>query len=468
MANTRVVTVGAPDDLGWRKVLIDGRPVGRVWSEKELKKLLSREGVPDGHPLRWIGADSNVWPEDPAWMRRTTGFCVAAGLFLTAWPLWEIGWADSGDALTYGGRIAGATIVIVAVVEAIAGVAAVDFWEIRRWRHSGAVVLVGVLIALFCSISVLLLQIGERFTEYTVMGIALVVWSSAALLELVICRAGKGLRIPRKLAIGVIISTLLAAANLAYSQVYVPYVRTPLIQSGAQFTESNIEKPGAPMYVTVHMYVKNAGEVPVYVLASIFWIHGAPASPPDVQMADNKLIYDGEFVQPAGRVLNPGEEVAQDAVVAIDAPAVRGYEALRAQTEVYVIRKDRMMMTNDYERSKLEGPSLEKRREEGDPPNAKSRYRTEISNSSEILNVTRGPRVITVWKLGGGEWPHIKVDVSPPGEQITFDPNLPYANEEAEERYGLTQVRGATAQTPYKELLEKARSTQRAASPAPN
>lgn len=58
------------------------------------------------------------------------------------------------------------------------------------------------------------------------------------------------------------------------------------------------------------------------------------------------------------------------------------------------------------------------------------------------------------------------MDVSPPGERISFDPNRPYANEKAIERYGLTQVRGTTAETPYKELLEKARSTGKAAGPA--
>ncbi|WP_030766310.1 MULTISPECIES: hypothetical protein [unclassified Streptomyces] len=466
MANTREVSVGAPDDLGLREVLIDGNSVGGVWSDRELKRLLSREGVEDGHPIHWLGGDATVWP-DRAWMRRTTGFFVVVGLVATSYPLFRIGISDSGNALTYGGRIAGLTIILVAVAELVAAAAAVDFWETRRWRYSGVAVLLGVIIALLCGISVLLLQIGERFTAYTVIGIALVVWSSVVLIELFKCRAGKGLRIPKNIAIGVIISTLLAGANLAYAQIYVPYVTTPLIQTGAEFKESTMDKAAAKLYVTVHLHVKNAGQVPVYVLGSTYWIKGEPASstPPD-KKSRSELIYDGEFVKPDGHVLNPGEEVAQDAVIEVKDPDPRKYEAISAQSEVYVIRKDRMKMTGNYERARLTGQTLRNSLKEGDPPHPKYKFRTSISNSSEVLNVTRGPQCVTVWRLGG-KAPLVIVDVSPPDTRIRFDPERPPLDQTAIERYGLSQVRGAMAQTPYRELLEKAGSTEMAETPSP-
>lgn len=457
MTNVPEVCVGAPDDLGLRKVLIAGKPVGRARSPRELRRILDRVGLVPGYETEWFGGDSTVWP-DRAWPRRIVGFVMVVGLAVTAYPLFRIGISDSGDALTYGGRIAGLTVLVVAAVELLAAVAAVDYWRKRRWRYSGVVVLVGVVISLLCSIALLLLQIGERFTGYTLIGTALGVWSSAALIGLVKFKAWKGLRIPRKVAIGVIVSTLLAAANLAYTQVYVPYVTTPLIQSGARFKESNLERGAAQMYVTVHLYVKNAGQVPVYILGSIYWIHGGPASSrSDVKPAGSELVYDGEFVVPVGRVLNPGEEVAQDAVIEIKDPRPGKYEAIRAQTEVYVIRKDRMRMTTDFERSKVGAQRLEQEGEEGAPENALYRYRSGISNSSEILDVTRGRQRVTVWRVAG-ERPHVVVDVSPPGERIAFDRRHPYANEKASERYGLSVVRGTTAQTPYPELLEKARS----------
>ncbi|WKD34039.1 hypothetical protein [Streptomyces xanthophaeus] len=467
MANTPEVAVGAPEDLGLRSVSVDGRRVGKAVSLKELRRILHRAGVPPDHEIHWLGGDSTVWP-DQAWVRRTICLFVVVGLLVTAYPLFRIGVSDSGDALTYGGRIAGLTILAVALVEVLAVLAAIDYWTKRRWRYSGVVVLVGVVISLLCSAALLLLQIGERFNGYTVAGIALGVWSSVALFGLFRCGAWKGLKVPRKIAIGVVISTLLAAANLAYSQIYVPYVKIPLIQSGAEFRESNMEKGSRRVYVTVHLFVKNSGQVPVYVLGSIYWIHGVAASSKfDAKPARADLIYDGDFVTPAGRALDPGEEIAQDAVIEIDGADPHKYEAVRAQTEVYVIRKDRMKMTADYMRSFVEGEGLKKDSQPRDPANAKYRYRTGLSNSSEILNVTRGRQRITVWRVGGKN-PYIIVDVSPPDERIPFDPRNPITNKQkVVDRYGLSQVRGSTAETPYAELLEKASATEKGATPPP-
>ncbi|MGW6844298.1 hypothetical protein [Streptomyces sp. NPDC054958] len=467
MANTRVVTVGAPDDLGLRKVLIDGRSMGGVWSDRELRKLLSREGLEIDHPIHWLGEDGAVWP-DHAWMRRTTGLCVAVGLLATAYPLFRIGAVDSGNALTYGERMAGFTVLIMALLELAAAAAAVDFWETRRWRYSGVLVLLGVGIALLCGIAVLLLQIGERFTGYTIIGIALVVWSSISLFELVKYRAGKGLRIPKNIAIGVIISTLLASANLAYAQIYIPYVTAPLIQTGAEFKESNTEKGSRKLYVTVHLYVKNAGQVPVYVLGSTYWIRSEPARGASTgEDVRSKLIYSDEFVAPDGRVLNPGEEVARDAVVEVSDPYPS--KAISAQSEVYVIRKDRMRMIGNYERARVSGKTLRDSLRPGDPPNPTYKFQTRISNSSEILNLARGSRYVTVWRLGGkGSASFVIVDVSPPGKRIVFAADRPLLQKQRDiERYGLRQVRGSMAQTAYLELLKKAGSTEKSEPPTP-
>lgn len=463
MAKTAKVIVGAPDERGLRKVLVDGQRVGRARSLGELRRILDRAGVAPGYEISYLGEDSTVWP-DRAWLRRGTCMAMVAGLAVTAWPLFRIGLSDSGDALTYGGRIAGLTIFVVAVVEALAVLAAFDYWGLRRWRYSGVLVLVGVVISLLCSAALLVLQIGERFTDYTVIGISLGVWSLVALYVLYKSEAWKGLRVPKKIAIGVIISTLLAGANLAYAQIYVPYVTTPLIQSGATFKESNLEDGAAKLYVTVHLYVKNAGQVPVYILGSTYWIRGEPARSQSRDKGDkSELIYDGEFVSPDGHVLNPGEEVSQDAVIEIKDPEPRKYEALSAQTEVYVIRKDRMKLTGDYEKSRVTGKTLRESLKEGDPPNPEYRYETGMSNSSEILNVTRGPQRVVVWRLGGAS--PVIVDVSPPDARFKFERDKPPLNRKAFERYGLSQVRGSMAQTPYPELLEKARSTEKGATP---
>ncbi|MFF4371394.1 hypothetical protein [Streptomyces sp. NPDC001594] len=464
MASTPEITVRAPDDLGFRQVWVGGKRVGKARSLKELRRILDRVGVEPGHEINWRGGDIDAWP-DEAWLRRGLCLFVAVGLLATAVPLFQIGISDSGSAVTYGGRIAGLSVLVVALVEVVAVVAAVDYWGNRRWHYSGVVVLVGVVITLLCSATLLLLQIGERFTRYTVIGMALGTWSLLALLGLFECGAWRGLRIPRKIAIGVVVSILLASANLAYAQIYVPWVMTPLIQSGAEFKEPSMAKGAEKVYVTVHLYVKNAGQVPVYVLGSIYWIHGVAASKKaDSGPPRSELIYAGDFVEPVGRVLNPGEDVTQDAVIEIPGTDPRKYDAIRARTEVYVIRKDRMKLPSAYVRSRTGEKELRKDYQKGDPAPAKYRYQSGISNSSEILNVTRGPQRVTLWRVGG-ENPLVVVDVSPPDKRLVYDPRNPIANEEASERYGLSQVRGAVAEMPYRELLEKAGATEKGASP---
>ncbi|MEU8432606.1 hypothetical protein AB0F18_06770 [Streptomyces sp. NPDC029216] len=466
MASTPEVSVRAPDDLCFRQVLVDGRRVGKARSLKELLRTLDHAGVEPGCEIHWLGGDIDVWP-DQAWLRRGLCFFMAAGLLATAVPLFRIGISDSGSAVTYGGRIAGLTILVVAVVEVLAVVAALDYWGKRRWPYSGVVVLVGVVITLLCSAALLLLQIGERFSIYTVVGMTLGVWSLIALLGLFECGAWRGLRVPRKIAIGVVISTLLAGANLAYAQIYVPWVTTPLIQSGAEFRDSSMEKGAKGVYVTVHLYVKNAGQVPVYILGSIYWIHGVAANNKlDRKPAASELIYDGDFVEPVGRVLNPGEEVAQDEVIEITGTDPHQYEAISARAEVYVIRKDRMKLPSEYVDSRAEGGTLKKVCQEGDLAPAKYRYQSRMSNSSEILNVTRGPQRVTLWRLGGKN-PRVIVDVSPPDKRFEYDPQNPHANDAASQRYGLSPVRGAVAEMPYRELLEKASATEKGATPTP-
>ncbi|MFD9516236.1 erythromycin esterase family protein [Streptomyces sp. NPDC059979] len=115
MANTPEVTVGAPDDLGWRKVTIDGKSAGKVRSLRELEILLRHAGSDVGHDIHWVGGDDAFWP-DRVVHRRAVGGLMFVGFLLPACLLIKIGWADSRDALTFGGRIAGYTILAADLV----------------------------------------------------------------------------------------------------------------------------------------------------------------------------------------------------------------------------------------------------------------------------------------------------------------------------------------------------------------
>ncbi len=463
MANMPEVTVGPPDDLGWRKVAINGKCAGKVRSPGELQRLLQKAGLMPGHPVHWLGGDSLSWPDRTA-QRRIIGSLMFIGFLLTAGLLLRIGWMDSQRALTFGERLAGYSILVAGLLELVAAGATLDYWHQRKRSYSGPFVLAGVVIVFLCSSSLLLLQIGERFTGWTVIAISFLAGSIVAGIELIRSRAWKGLRNPRRIAIGAIVPTLIAGINLAYTQLYVPTVTVPLIMSGAEFREASLDSARSVLRVTVHAYVKNNGSVPVYILGSIYWVHGGPAN--DITQTRDpsfKLIYDGEFVTPAGLELDPGEEISQDSVVDIKDPGKLKYETLRAQTEVYAIRRDRMTLPVGYEQSRAFGNSLTKDEDWHPKKNEKIEYRDQsrISNSSEIRNIARGKQYIRAWKVSLGDWSRIDVSISPPGSRITLDSHDTQYRQHLIDRYGLLLVRGSMDQTPFKRLLEKALSPEK-------
>lgn len=468
MANTPAVSVGTPDERGLRKVIIDGKTAGQVWSPRELHRVLRRAGLAFEQDIHWLGGDSTVWP-DRAGRRRLIGTCMAVGLLTSAMVLAKIGIADFSDALTYGGRIAGFTFLLLSLVEICAAVATFDYWRKRRVTYSGPVVLFGVMVALGIGSAMLIAQIrGRPDSGYMVLWIVLTLWASWALwLLLSRSRAWEGIRNPKRIAIGAIIPTLLAGANLTYSQFYVPYTTAPLVQTAAEFRTPSLNRNGNAMHLPVRLHVKNSGKVPVYVLGSIFWIKGLPQS----HVSKHKLIHSDEWVTPPGHVLNPGEEIAQDVVAEIPQPDKLSYETVVAHTEVYVIRKDRMTMNADYERSGTHVDRLGAEAAATHPaalPDSLFRYQAEITNSNEILNVTRGPQRVTFWRGFDHKEPFIYANVAPPGENKTLDMLTPTnANKESIERYGLARLRGSIAQTPFMELLEKARGEHSATDSPP-
>ncbi|MGG8409850.1 hypothetical protein ACM614_26360 [Streptomyces sp. 12297] len=454
MEHTPTVAVGPPDDLGLRKVSVEGKTLGTVMSAGELQRLLRRHGLAFEHDVQWHGGDSTVWP-DRAWPRRVTGAFMALGLLATAALLIRFGMADASGALTYAGRLAGASFVAAGGVEALGAVAAFDYWTKRQSRFSGGVVLLAVSISLVINVALLVVQIaGGIYTRYLWVWITLIVWSVWGLCVLVRARAWKGLHHPQRIAVGAVLSGVLAGANLLYSQVYVPQATKPMVESNAAFQPTSFSQDGKRLYMPVHLTVRNSGNIPVYVLGSIYWIHGKLRN-----SSEYKLITSLEFIAPPGRALNPGEEFSGDAVVPINDPVHAPYETVRAQTEVYMVRQDRTTIDPAFETSKRFAGGLREQGLDKDPegpPGDYFRYQATVSNSNEILNATRGRHRVTLWWMYNAKSPYLYVHVGPSGEKKAFDPDHPNANKEENDRYGLTRVRGSRAEKPLAELLDHA------------
>ncbi|MFF1636001.1 hypothetical protein, partial [Leifsonia sp. NPDC058248] len=361
--------------------------------------------------------------------------------------------------------LGGATFLVAAAIEVFAVIAALDYWTKRRARYSGPTVLFGALIALVVNASLLYLQVsGHVFAHWFWLWIVLTAWSLWALVILLRDRAWSGLNYPVRISILAIVSGVLAVANVAYSQVYVPYSALPLVESAAEFKGSTLNGKGTKMYLPVHFSVKNAGGVSVYILGSIYWIRGGPAKDPDclqraTSSADCEVIKSDYLIPPPGQELVPGEELSEDAVVKIDHPEKFTYEVVTAQTEVYLARTDRMTIDRGFENYK-NSQQLKKEGKDKDPegpPNVDYlRYQANISNGNEILNATRGHPRVTLWWANSVPRPFIYVDVGPPGHRNGYNPDRANGNPEVVGRYGFKVLRSSTVRAPFVELLDTA------------
>ncbi|MFH7599889.1 hypothetical protein WDV06_33040 [Streptomyces racemochromogenes] len=461
MANTPVVAVGAPDAFGWRKVTIDDKPAGKVRSPKGLQQLLRRSGIPFGNDIRWHGGDSTVWP-DRSCRRRVYGILMATGLLATAYVFVRIGISDTFAALTYLGRITGFIFLLMAVTEVLAALATFDYWGKREIRYSGTVILIGAAASLSASAVLLFIQLrGGRYTHWLLLWCALVPWSLWTLSVLIHGRAWKGLPNPRRIAIGVVISTLVAFANLAYTHVYLPYTTAPLIEITGTFGAPSLNEEQTKLFVPFHIQVKNSGQIPVYVLGSIYWVYGKPVGTRPEDARKQRVISSDEFIQPSGRPLNPGEDWAEDEVAVIDRPAEAPYQTLKIETEAWVARKDRMAIDSDYVTLRKQWPTLQKEKKDREPPGPPPpyyRYQGIVANSNEILNMTRGRQRITLWHTTNASNPYLAVELGPPEENKPFAPNNRAKAQANSRRYGLSKVRGSMTQKPFAELLEKAQA----------
>ncbi|WP_030772101.1 US12 family protein [Streptomyces sp. NRRL F-2664] len=457
------VAVGPPDDDGLRKVVIDGKNRGRVWNRRELQKVLRRAGVSPKCDIDWQGEDSSVWPAH-TWGRLTTGAVMALGFLATAAMCTWIGMKDSFDALTFAGRMTGFIFLLMAIVEVIAFAAGFDYWRKRKMPYSGPTLLLGALVEFFVGATLLALFLAnEARSTYVLcllLWIALTACATWSVWLLCRRRVWKALRNPGRIAVGAVVSTVLVTTNLAYTQIYLPSISRPLMQGTAEIGTASLNREGTKMYLRVRLHLKNSGEVPVHVLGSIYWIHVKLASDPKDTY---KLIKPGELVNPPGRELNPGEDIWTDVVAEIENPEEVDYEAVAARVEAYAFRQDRMRLDTGFANGKWRGKLREEGREDDPPGPIRDkkeyfRYQSTISQSSELLNLTRGRERVTVWWLYR-RLPALYVDVASPGEKKASSYiDQPWAQVKAVDRYGLAHIRGSLVQTPYAQLLKEAQA----------
>ncbi|MEU1481838.1 hypothetical protein [Streptomyces sp. NPDC005760] len=414
---------------------------------------------------------------------------MTLGLLVSAAVLLHVGMEDAFNALAYGGRLMGVTLIAAALVELVAVLALVDYWGKRVMPYSGAAVLVGVGAVAGTNLMFLIIQIeGREHTPFLWLWIGLALWVVWALWELTRQNVWRGIPHPRGFALGAAVSAVVGAASLAYSQMYVPYNTPVKVPFGVSFGKPTLSADGSALQVPAHIEFRNSGSVRIYVVGTMWKVNGYPtkfseddgdmsawkndmwsygSTLPHVIYSPSHMLGTGDITSPGSR-LDPGDDFSLDATVEVPIKSGIGRVALSANASF--IRADRCKLGNSYPESAE--ASWDTDSENGkhiwDAPGWVAaqgdefyRFHSRIYRSSEMLNMTHRADYATAWwvlpKWREGDFftrsgtdPYLTVAISrdPDGEEILSDSE--------QEPYGMKTMTQSTDRT-FSQLMEAAK-----------
>ncbi|MFJ9812707.1 hypothetical protein ACIRTB_31270 [Streptomyces sp. NPDC101158] len=447
------VIVEPPDRRGLRKITVNDKTVGSAWSLRGLRKELRRLGYPDdmdledGSRIHWRGGDSSTWP-DRSVRRHTVIVLMILGLLGSLVLNAFIGWADALGALTFAQRLVGVLFLLAAAVQAVAIPAVIDYGGRRNVKVSGALVLLGALIALATSSLLLILWLQEREFVPLVAGfVALWIWSLWALHILVRAKVWRGIPHPRKFAAGVAATAVLTAVSLAYSLLYQPLAAPVHFVLKADFGKPQTAADVPYIHIPLTLYAKNDGGIPVYIVVDDYTVWGnsakfskrgkgvkewkvekdsVPTAKAYVTGGSARIVESGQFQGPGG-TLDVGQESKIETVITL--PKDTAYETLKAVLQFGFLRRDRGKIGDEFAIPVQNGGGAV--------------YDGEVRYSDSLINVTRKQRYVTAsWSPEGA--PDVTVS-SPDGIETEW------------ERYGIGWV-SVNSEVSVHQLLKQARS----------
>ncbi|MEX0170604.1 hypothetical protein [Streptomyces sp. LMG1-1-1.1] len=411
---------------------------------------------------------------------------MVAGLLASLGLHVEIGWADALGALTFAQRLVGVLFLLAGVVQGLALPAVVDHWGRRQVRFSGALVLVGVLMALATSTLLLFLWLQEHesiATRWLFLGLWL--WSLWALHVLIREKVWRGIPHPKKFAAGVTVTAVLTGVSLGYSILYQPIAAPLHFVLRADFGVPQTDADSPYLHVPLTLSAKNTGGIPVYLVVDDYTVFGSKAKYDGAGDAmkewksddqddgwwsaeaeafesgvESEIIASGQFQGP-GSTLDAGEEFRMQRVVTL--PKGTAYETLNAVLQFTFLRQDRGKLDDEF--------SYEKRswiKSEGRyycPPDTCGEhviYHGGIRYNTNLIDVTRKPRYVAAF-WSPEEAPDVFIssfNFKKYKSESLYDiyGNLDEDEMDREaERYGLGQV-SVNSEVSVKGLLKQARS----------
>ncbi|MFF7467874.1 hypothetical protein [Streptomyces sp. NPDC008092] len=190
-------------------------------------------------------------------------------LLTTTVLLARFGLADVLHALTFPGRFTGAVLLVVSFTTLLGAAAVPDHWIQHCFPYSGLVALVGAFTALLANVMMLASTWEDGDSTYYKSVFAVLSVGSAAA-AFTVWRTSVMVPTPKRVAVAVIVPSVIAVANFGYQNLYQPNERDtrPVITlSMGKAVLSNDRKAFA---VPVDITFQNRGERSFYVLGSEF------------------------------------------------------------------------------------------------------------------------------------------------------------------------------------------------------
>lgn len=403
-------------------------------------------------------------PSLRTWQSRVTLAVIVLVLLMTTLLLAKIGLEDFAHDLTFAGRLTGAVLLVVSFTTLLGAVAALDQWIRQSFPYSGLVALVGTFAALLTNAMLLAqtLKDGESALYPALFGVLM---AGSAYAAFAVWRTSVVIPAPKRVAAAVIVSSVIAAANFGYQNLFQPYQRQtqPLIT--VSMGKPVLSKDRKAFAVPVDITLRNHGEVGFYVLGTEFHAMGkqVPLSSKDrlrqQWRADAEQWSKSSEVNPLSRreMHQPGELVeakpwmtqgnwveSNDTYatrVVVQLPMNTPYDQLSFYATASLARKDRLVLeppldfvAYSWGREKVPG-WLKKRQRSGLDSLI---YRARVHENNALDEHTRDPRFITVYWQFGTHGANVYASIKRKGEENRI-PN-PEEGREVSSRYGLVDL----------------------------
>ncbi|MGW3152224.1 hypothetical protein ACWDG1_48195 [Streptomyces sp. NPDC001177] len=450
MGNRRLVVVHPPDEEGARLATV-GMARQVVRSREDLAGFLRENELPDDvndpYLIEWRGGGSRAWgrsgtgPSDnSSWRRWATATLMAVGLLTDAVFFAIVGARDAWEALTYIGRIAGASFFAISFVTLAAAVTVVaDYRRRRRLKFSAAMILFGVLTVLAANLLLLLVQaVGREYTHWLLLWFSLTLWSAWALWELLHRQRVWG-KIPQRKKFTAVLSVgaLIAVANFTYTEIYKPYAASIAIANSVKFGTPHLIPGGHAVQIPLILHFENTGEWSAYIIAASYKVRGLKADRTrqdsraidtwrqDIQQGQRdlnvytdsptsapQLISHGLITEPDYVYLEPGDEFTEERTIEMPVQGEGVFNVIEASSSVIAMRKDRVSVvgepgdwkTYSWTKGERGAPSWVIAQAKTTNRSDYVEYHIPLKYSNEILNLTRRPRYLTLWwVLGKGK-----------------------------------------------------------------